>query len=141
MKGFGQQVHEADKQFIFCLFSFSCRSFIGERKTWSKHVSKVLFSSAQDHLSTFFFVWENCTTKTEKPVTEFQLLTIQGAEKNTQHTVGANFKGTQDWEFFWLRFWNLRYFFVSYFKILRFHKKFFLIGPLLGEVRWKKILS
>ncbi len=24
------------------------------------------------------------------------------------------FKGTQDWEFFWLRFWNLRYFFVSY---------------------------
>ncbi len=23
-------------------------------------------------------------------------------------------KGTQDWEFFWLRFWNLRYFFVSY---------------------------
>ncbi len=24
------------------------------------------------------------------------------------------FKGTQDWEFFWLRFWNLRYFFDSY---------------------------
>jgi hypothetical protein len=23
-------------------------------------------------------------------------------------------KGTQDWEFFWLRFWNLRYFFVRY---------------------------
>jgi hypothetical protein len=22
-------------------------------------------------------------------------------------------KGTQDWEFFWLRFWNLRYFFVT----------------------------
>ncbi len=43
-------------------------------------------------------------------------------------------KGTQDWEFFWLRFWNLRYFFVSYVKILRFKKKFFLIGPLLGEV-------
>ncbi len=46
------------------------------------------------------------------------------------------FKGTQDWEFFWLRFWNLRYFFVSYVKILRFYKKFFLIGPLLGEVRF-----
>ncbi len=34
-------------------------------------------------------------------------------------------KGTQDWEFFWLRFWNLRYFFDSYVKILK----------------WKKILS
>ncbi len=45
-------------------------------------------------------------------------------------------KGTQDWEFFWLRFWNLRYFFVSYVKILRFYRKFFLIGPLLGEVRF-----
>ena len=32
-------------------------------------------------------------------------------------------KGTQDWEFFWLWFWNLRYFFVSYVKILRFYKK------------------
>jgi hypothetical protein len=26
----------------------------------------------------------------------------------------GSFKGTQDWEFFWLRFWNLRYFFASY---------------------------
>ncbi len=33
------------------------------------------------------------------------------------------FKGTQDGEFFWLGFWNLRYFFVSYVKILRFYKK------------------
>ncbi len=48
----------------------------------------------------------------------------------------AELKGTQDWEFFWLRFWNLRYFFVSYVKILRFYKKKFLIGPLLGEVRF-----
>ncbi len=31
--------------------------------------------------------------------------------------------------------YNLRYFFVSYVKILRFYQKFFLIGPLLGEVR------
>ncbi len=30
------------------------------------------------------------------------------------------FKGTQDWEFFWLRFWNLYFFVVSYVKILRF---------------------
>ncbi len=26
----------------------------------------------------------------------------------------SSIKGTQDWEFFWLRLWNLRYFFVSY---------------------------
>ncbi len=31
------------------------------------------------------------------------------------------FKGTQDREFFWLRFWNLRYFFDSYVKILRLY--------------------
>ncbi len=49
-------------------------------------------------------------------------------------------KGTQDWEFFWLRFWNLRYFFVSYVKILRFYKKNFLIGPLLGEVRFFRVV-
>ena len=52
----------------------------------------------------------------------------------------AYFTGTQDWEFFWLRFWNLRYFFVSYVKILRFYKKNFLIGPLLGEVRFFRVV-
>ncbi len=50
------------------------------------------------------------------------------------------FKGTQDWEFFWLRFWNLRYFFVRYVKILRFYKKKFLIAPLLGEVRFFRVV-
>jgi hypothetical protein len=35
------------------------------------------------------------------------------------------FKGTQDWDFFWLRFWNLYYFFISYVKILGYYKKFF----------------
>jgi hypothetical protein len=49
-------------------------------------------------------------------------------------------KGTQDWEFFWLRFWNLRYFFVSYVKILKFYKKNFWIGPLLGEVRFFRVV-
>ncbi len=49
-------------------------------------------------------------------------------------------KGTQDWEFFWLRFWNLRYFFVSYLKILRFYKKVFWVGPLLGEVRFFRVV-
>jgi hypothetical protein len=45
-------------------------------------------------------------------------------------------KGTQEWEFFWLRFWILYYFIVSYVKILRFCKKNLLIGPVLEEVRF-----
>jgi hypothetical protein len=49
-------------------------------------------------------------------------------------------KGTQDWEFFWLQFRNLRYFFVSYIKILRLYKKNFLIDPLLGEVRFFRVV-
>jgi hypothetical protein len=36
-----------------------------------------------------------------------------------------NIKGTQDWDLFWLRFWNLYYFFISYVKILRFYQKIF----------------
>ncbi len=50
------------------------------------------------------------------------------------------FKGTQDWEFFWLRFWNLRFFFVSYVKILRFYTKIFLIGSFLGEVQFFRVV-
>ncbi len=50
------------------------------------------------------------------------------------------FKGTQDWDFFWLRFWNLYYFFVSYVKILRFYQKKFLIGPFWGEVRFFRVV-
>ncbi len=50
------------------------------------------------------------------------------------------FKGTQDWDFFWLRFWNLYYFFVSYVKILRFYKKKILIGPFWGEVRFFRVV-
>ena len=46
------------------------------------------------------------------------------------------FQGTQDWDFFWFRFWNLYYFFDSYVKILRFKKKNFLIEPFWGEVRF-----
>ncbi len=49
-------------------------------------------------------------------------------------------KGTQDWEFFWLRYLNLWYFFFSYVKILRFSKKNFLIGPLLGEIRFFRLV-
>ncbi len=49
-------------------------------------------------------------------------------------------KGTQEWEFFWLRFWILYCFIVSYVKILRFCKKNFLIGPVLEEVRFFRVV-
>jgi hypothetical protein len=49
-------------------------------------------------------------------------------------------KGTQDWDFFWLRFWNLYYFFIIYVKILRFYKQIFLIRPLLGEMRFFRLV-
>jgi hypothetical protein len=42
-------------------------------------------------------------------------------------------KGTQDWDFFLLRFWNLYYFFVSHVKILRFYKKKFGLGHFGGR--------
>jgi hypothetical protein len=41
-------------------------------------------------------------------------------------------KGTQDWEFFWLRFWNLYYFFVSYVNI--FLQKIFFDWAIIGGV-------
>jgi hypothetical protein len=56
------------------------------------------------------------------------------------HLLKDAFKGTQDWDFCWLRFWNLYYFFISYVKILRFYKKFFLIRPLLGEIRFFRLV-
>jgi hypothetical protein len=54
-------------------------------------------------------------------------------------TLFPQFKGIQDWDFFWLRFWNLYYFFISYVKILRFYKKIF-IRPLLGEIRFFRLV-
>ncbi len=42
-------------------------------------------------------------------------------------------KGTQDWDIFWLRFWNLYYFFISYVKILRFYKKICWSGHFWGR--------
>ncbi len=43
-------------------------------------------------------------------------------------------KGTQEWEFLWLRFWILYCFIASYAEKWRLCKKKFLIGPLWGEV-------
>jgi hypothetical protein len=41
-------------------------------------------------------------------------------------------KGTQEWELFWLRFWILYYFIVSYVQILRFCKKNFFDQATIG---------
>jgi len=61
--------------------------------------------------------------------------------ENFAYIVTLNkFKGTQEWEFFWLRFWILYYFIVSYVKILRFCKNNFLIGPVLEEVRFFRVV-
>ncbi len=56
------------------------------------------------------------------------------------HAVFCLKAGTQDWDFFWLRFWNLYYFFISYVKLLRFYQKNFLIRPLLGEIRFFRLV-
>ncbi len=42
-------------------------------------------------------------------------------------------KGTQDWDVFWLRFWNLYYFFISYVKILRLNFFFFYQAIIGGD--------
>ncbi len=52
----------------------------------------------------------------------------------------SSLKGTQDWEFFWLRFWNLYYILVSYVKILRFYRKILLFVPLLEELRFFRVV-
>ncbi len=67
-------------------------------------------------------------------------LSIGLVPRMNQYNWHCPFKGTQDWEFFWLRFWNLHYFFVSCGKILIFYTKNFLIGPLLGEVRFFRVV-
>ncbi len=45
-------------------------------------------------------------------------------EKNMKQKISWHcpFKGTQEWDFFWLRFWILNYFIVNYAQILSFCK-------------------
>ncbi len=52
----------------------------------------------------------------------------------------AGLKGTLEWEFFWLRFWILSYFIVTYAKMIRFWGKNFLIGPLWRELRLFRVV-
>ncbi len=44
------------------------------------------------------------------------------------------FKGTQAWEYFALRYWNLYFFVVSYAEMLRFRLKKNFVGLFLGEI-------
>ncbi len=68
-------------------------------------------------------------------------LTYRPARLHRQEeSIPGLFKGTQEWEFFWLRFLILYYFIVSYVKILRFCKKNFLIGPVLEQVRFFRVV-
>ena len=55
------------------------------------------------------------------------------ASGNDSWEIFALLKGTQDWDFFWLRFWNLYYLFISYVKILIFYKNFFWSGHYWGR--------
>ncbi len=65
--------------------------------------------------------------------------------------IRVQLKGTQGWEFFGLRYWNLYFSVVSNAEMLRFRLKKNFVGPLLGEIWlfcvywdyavWKKILS
>jgi hypothetical protein len=66
--------------------------------------------------------------------------TYQGLSPKELYVLPGYLKGTQDWDFFWLRFWNLYYFFIIYVKILRFYQKIFLIRPLLGEIRFFRLV-
>ncbi len=97
----------------------------------SKNIGSVVWSIREVRWFSFtvlFPVWIEIHIKTSDIEPFCNLLT------------DVNIKGTQEWEFFWLRFWNLRYFFVSYVQILRFYKKKLLIGPLLGEIRFFRVV-
>ena len=50
-------------------------------------------------------------------------------------------KGTQAWDILWLRFRILHYFLVTYAYMVRFCKKNFLVGPLLGEIGLFRVYS
>ncbi len=53
----------------------------------------------------------------------FQLKMCLTNVNNLKIISRVSIKGTQDWDFFWLWFWNLYYFLISYVKTLRFYKK------------------
>ncbi len=79
-------------------------------------------------------VTNTCTEHTSK-----ELIPALSIRYLSEHK-HKDLKGTQDWDFFWLWFWNLDYFFVSHVKILRFYKKNFRIGPFWGEVRFFRVV-
>ncbi len=63
-------------------------------------------------------IWKRSLYKAAEPTRiRTVLILVAGSvfrERIRIHRLKLPLKGTQVWEFFWLRFWNLRYFFVSY---------------------------
>jgi hypothetical protein len=88
----------------------------------------------------FVLVWRVVTPATPQAIQLQCLFLYCILFRWTYSNCRKHFKGTQDWDFFWLRFWNLYYFFISYVKIVRFYKKNFLIRPLLGEIRFFRLV-
>jgi hypothetical protein len=116
-----------------------------QRKTLAREVSFTLyrvlyaFHSRMNEINLIFILWQREKlslggTISLSNVWPLSLPTSEGGKCARWQTLQR--KGTQDWDFFWLRFWNLYYFFVSYVKILRFYKIIFLLGPFWGEVRF-----
>ncbi len=93
----------------------------------------------KNRLANFLFIWTFMDGQVNNHSVRWYLEEGAGC-LSIVYRVRPYLKGTQDWEFFWLRFWNLHYFFVSYVKILRFYQKIFLMGPLLGEVRFFRVV-
>ncbi len=102
---------------------FGCEDYL---LFFKHHVIQILFT-VMNFQDIYFRQWK------EKKIRNIYSLKLNSYFRGTV-------KGTQDWEFFWLRFWNLRYFFVIYVKILRFYTQKFLIGPLLGEVGFFRVV-
>ncbi len=87
-------------------------------KLWNALVAHFFIQSKYSKLHFFNSVDMN-RQRSAWQIVSAQCPSVNNHLANTTPT----FKGTQEWEFFWLRFWILYYFIVSYVKILRFCKK------------------
>ncbi len=103
---------------------------------WVSKIKPVFYMSTDDYQFSLscMKVTSFCTTRPRRgPTPKAAILTL------------SSLKGTQDWKFVWLRFWNLRFFFVSYVKILRFYKKNLRLSgkivspPIMAIMAWSKI--
>jgi hypothetical protein len=92
--------------------------FPGSNENWSSDIANSARKSGK---------WGNANNgETERDLLEAKWAMV----------VFNRLKGTQDCDFFWLQFWNLYYFFISYVKIGRFYQKKILIRPLFFRLVW-----